>query len=82
MRRVDFITYSDEPQISADDLPLARELEERGLAVRACPWDGVEQHYSDPVTFIVRSPWNYDSAPRAFLRWLAALEQSGHRGAL
>src|SRR5579859_6408068 len=47
MRRVNFITYAGEPSISADDLPLARELEERGFAVRACPWDGVDQHYSD-----------------------------------
>jgi hypothetical protein len=78
MRRVDFITYSGEPRISTDDLPLARALEERGFAVRACPWDDAEQHCSDPVTFVIRSPWNYDSAPGDFLLWLERLEQSGH----
>jgi glutathione synthase/RimK-type ligase-like ATP-grasp enzyme len=79
MPRVDFITYSGEPDISADDLPLARALEERGFAVRACPWDDAEQHCSDPATVVIRSPWNYDSAPGDFLLWLERLEQSGHR---
>ena len=80
MRRVDFITYSGEPHISADDLPLARALEERGFAVRACPWDDPEQHWpDDPVSFVIRSPWNYDNAPGDFLLWLERLEQSGHR---
>ncbi len=77
--RIAFITYSGEPDIAADDLPLASELEKRGLAVRACPWDGAHQEHSDPLTLVIRSPWNYDSAPEHFLLWLESLEKSGHR---
>jgi glutathione synthase/RimK-type ligase-like ATP-grasp enzyme len=79
MRRIDFITYSGEPEISADDLPLASALEKRGFAVRATPWDGDARQYSGPTTFVIRSPWNYDSAPGDFLLWLEGLEKSGHQ---
>lgn len=79
MRSAIFITYSGEPHISADDLPLARELEERGFAVQACPWDSKGQQYSRSAIFVIRSPWNYDSAPNDFLLWLEKLEQSGHQ---
>ena len=79
MRSIKFITYSGEPNIAADDVPLARELEQRGFDVQACPWDGPERNDSDPATFVIRSPWNYDSAPSDFLRWLERLERSGHR---
>ena len=33
-----FVTYSSEPEIAVDDLPLARELEKRGVVVSARPW--------------------------------------------
>lgn len=80
MQSVVFVTYSGEPDISADDLPLAAELERRGLTVQVCPWDGAHRRQSGAaVTFVVRSPWNYDSAPADFLAWLESLEKSGHR---
>src|SRR5262245_4401948 len=78
-RLINFVTYSGEPFVSVDDVPLARALEKRGFSVQACPWDGESPQYPFDTTFVIRSPWNYDSAPGDFLSWLEGLEQAGHR---
>src|SRR5512140_2847055 len=79
MQGIDFITYLGEPHIAPDDVPLADELEERGFFVRARPWEDTDFGSSHPTTCVIRSPWNYDSAPNDFLRWLENLEHVGHR---
>lgn len=74
-----FVTYSGEPGIYVDDLPLARELESRGVVVRSCPWDVAQDHHEPEHDFIIRSAWNYDRAPAAFLQWLVDRENQGSR---
>lgn len=74
-----FVTYSDEPEIATDDLPLARELERRGIVVSACPWDLPQKSSGAARHVLIRSAWNYDSAPEAFLQWLVDLEGGGAR---
>jgi glutathione synthase/RimK-type ligase-like ATP-grasp enzyme len=73
------VTYSGEPGIAVDDLPLARELESRGAAVSAFPWDMEHAPYDLAQNVLIRSAWNYDSAPETFLQWLAGLEDSGRK---
>jgi glutathione synthase/RimK-type ligase-like ATP-grasp enzyme len=58
---------------------LASELEKMGHAIQAVTWDGEDQQQACPTTYVVRSPWNYDSAPTDFLLWLEGLEQAGHQ---
>jgi glutathione synthase/RimK-type ligase-like ATP-grasp enzyme len=74
-----FVTYSGEPEIAVDDLPLAHELERRGVVVSACPWDLRELRPGPVRNLLIRSAWNYDSAPEAFLQWLIDLEEKGAR---
>jgi glutathione synthase/RimK-type ligase-like ATP-grasp enzyme len=76
---ITLVTYSGEPEIAVDDLPLARELEARGVVVSACPWDLEGRPSSLTRNVLIRSAWNYDSAPEAFLQWLVNLEDSGAR---
>jgi glutathione synthase/RimK-type ligase-like ATP-grasp enzyme len=74
-----FVTYSGEPEIAVDDLPLSRELERRGVVVSSCPWDLAEMRSGSARNVLIRSAWNYDHAPEAFLQWLIDLEKRGAR---
>jgi glutathione synthase/RimK-type ligase-like ATP-grasp enzyme len=77
--QLEFVTYSGEPEIAVDDLPLAYELERRGVVVSFCPWDLAEMRSGSARNVLIRSAWNYDNAPKAFLQWLIDEEERGAR---
>jgi glutathione synthase/RimK-type ligase-like ATP-grasp enzyme len=76
-RAISFITYAGEPSISIDDIPLAQELEKRGVAAYPCPWDLPADSSIETNAYLMRSAWNYDRAPDTFLLWLKDLEKNG-----
>lgn len=76
---ISFITYSAEPEISSDDIPLAQELERRGIKCQSRPWDGAEEVRDAASSYLIRSPWNYDGNPEAFVRRLEDLERRGSK---
>ena len=66
-RHVLFATYSQQPDLTADDRLLAAALKRRGVDVRAAPWDALTDWRAAAV--IVRSTWDYYLRRREFLDW-------------
>lgn len=73
--RIAFATYSDYPDITADDDLAARELHRRGVEVVPAVWTGTRPDALDAV--VLRSCWDYHHAPGRFADWVAATEQEG-----
>jgi len=74
---ISFITYSGEPHISSDDLPLAQEFARRRILSIAHPWDLAADERRETDAYLMRSAWNYDSDPDAFLLWVDRIVDGG-----
>lgn len=79
MRRVAFLTLSDPTGYVMDDDLACSPLAARGWQVEALPWDrpGVDWKRYDLV--VIRSTWDYQHHPEAFLATLAAIGRAGTR---
>ena len=79
MRRAAFLTLSDPADFVIDDDLAHEPLRRRGWQVDTVPWDaqGVDWRRYDIV--VIRSTWDYQNQPAAFLDTLAAIEGSGTR---
>lgn len=73
------VTYSDRPEIHADDQLVADALARRGLRVVGVPWDAPDVNWSSFDAVIIRSTWNYHTKPAEFLAWIDRLERDGAR---
>lgn len=66
-----FATYYDLPTLDADDVLVARELEQLGVRVQAAIWDDPSVDWSRTGTCIVRSTWDYHTKYDQFQEWLS-----------
>ena len=77
MRRCAFLTLQDPTGFVIDDELAYGPLLDLGWQVEAVPWNrpGVDWTVYDAVA--IRSPWDYQSDPEAFLEVLETIERSG-----
>lgn len=77
MRRAAFLTLSDPADFVIDDDLAHEPMRSRGWQVETIPWDrpGVEWRQFDIV--VIRSTWDYQHRPEAFLTALADIERTG-----
>lgn len=77
MRRAAFLTLSDPANYVIDDDLAHEPLHRRGWQVETIPWDrpGVDWRRFEIV--VIRSTWDYQHHPEAFLAALAAIERAG-----
>lgn len=78
MTRIVFATCNEQPQIQPSDRLLADALEACGVNVSPAPWNGPQEPFQTADAVLVRSTWDYQKTPAAFLDWLAALEARRH----
>lgn len=76
MSRIVFATCSARPDIQSGDALVAKALEARGAIVAAAPWNGPQDAFEAADAVVVRSTWDYQTAPDAFAVWLAAQERA------
>lgn len=57
------------PDWEVDDQPLHAALRHRGAALEILPWDGVDVNWGAFDAVLVRTTWDYDTRPTAFLDW-------------
>lgn len=75
--RIAFVTWSGEPDLTADDTLAAVALSRLGHLVSTAPWDSPVVNWREHDVAVLRSTWNYHHALDAFMRWLDALEAAG-----
>jgi hypothetical protein len=72
---VAFVTYKDQPEITADDALAAEALREvAGLEVQGVSWDDPHVDWSAFTAIVLRSMWDYFHRPDEFRRWLSQIE--------
>ena len=76
MRRAAFLTLDDPTGFTIDDSLAVAPLAALGWSVEMVPWrSGADWSAFDAV--VIRSPWDYQDDPDAFLDVLAAIDASG-----
>ena len=78
MRHVAFLTMDSLEAFVAYDHLAVEPLRARGWAVTDVPWRA-ETDWSRFEAVVIRTPWDYQRAPGAFLEVLAQIEASGAR---
>lgn len=78
MRRCAFLTLADPANFVIDDALAAAPLAALGWAVDEIPWDAADVAWGEYELVVIRSPWDYQRDPPAFL---ARLEEIAARGA-
>jgi glutathione synthase/RimK-type ligase-like ATP-grasp enzyme len=78
-KRIAFATYSNAPELVADDLAAVAALEALGARVHAAVWDDPTVHWGAFDAVVVRSCWDYHLKTDAFLAWVDSVESSGAR---
>ena len=74
-----FATYAADPEIQADDLPLAEALLQRGAIAVAQVWDDPAVDWTAFDAIVLRSTWDYFVKAERFRDWLDAREREGTR---
>ena len=72
--RVALVTYSGLPALSADDRLLLPPLAARGVRAEAAAWDDPAVVWDVFDAVVIRSTWNYHTAPDAFAAWVDRVE--------
>lgn len=75
--KIAFATYRELPELDPDDRPVAQELRRRGCELVPAIWDAEDVDWGAFDAVVMRSCWDYDQRPQAFLDWMGALEESG-----
>lgn len=65
-----FVTYSELPNLDPDDVLVRKELEKRGMRVRAAIWNDADVDWSISGICVVRSTWDYHVQPEKFVQWM------------
>lgn len=79
MRRAAFLTLSDPADFVIDDDLAHEPMHHRGWQVDTVPWDRQGVDWERYEIVVIRSTWDYQHQPTAFLATLAAIEDSGTR---
>ncbi len=79
MPGVAFVTYRQEPGITADDALAADALGLAGVTVTPAVWDDPGVDWSGFDAVVVRSTWDYHLKADQFQRWLRGFIASGAR---
>jgi len=77
MRRAAFLTLSDPADYVIDDDLAHEPLRRRGWQVETIPWDRPGTDWKRFEIVVIRSTWDYQHHPEAFLAALAAIERTG-----
>jgi hypothetical protein len=68
-----FVTYSQMPDLDADDRLAVDVLSQRGLRAVPAVWDDKTVDWSNAGIVIIRSTWDYNLRHEAFLEWTEAV---------
>ena len=79
MPGVAFVTYRQQPGITADDALAADVLERAGVTVTPAVWDDPGVGWSRFDVVVIRSTWDYHLKTDLFQRWLRSFPSSGSR---
>ena len=77
MPRVAFLTLEDRSAYVIDDDLAIAELRARGWRVEEVPWRRRDVRWHDWDGVVIRTPWDYQKDPVAFLDTLAAIAATG-----
>ena len=77
MSKIVFVTCTQFPKLTEDDLLAAKALGELGVLVEAAIWDDPSVDWSAYSDVVIRSCWGYHLKPKEFLSWLTLLERAG-----
>ncbi len=72
MKRIAFITSSEDPQLTSDDRLTIPAFEKMGISVAPLVWD--QPHEFNFDAYVFRSCWNYHRKYNEFSMWLRSLE--------
>ncbi len=70
MTHLVFATCKANPDIQPSDAVVRDALVARGVQVSVAPWNGPQAVFNDADAVILRSTWDYQYTPDAFLGWL------------
>ena len=79
MRRCAFLTMDTLDDFVCDDELAVEPLAELGWSVDFVPWRETRWHWQTYDLVVIRSTWDYQRSPDAFLAVLASIEASGTR---
>jgi len=72
-----FVTCTQFPKLTEDDLLAAKALGELGISVEAAIWDDPSVNWSIYSDVVIRACWDYHLKPEEFLSWLTMLDRAG-----
>jgi hypothetical protein len=75
MKRVAFVTYTHQPELSASDALMVEPLRARGAMVQAVPWDATAVDWRRFDGVVLRSNWDYQERPEEIRAWVARLKR-------
>lgn len=61
------------PEWEVDDQPLHAALRHRGAVLEILPWDAPDVNWGVFDAVLVRTTWDYDTRPTAFLQWAGSV---------
>jgi glutathione synthase/RimK-type ligase-like ATP-grasp enzyme len=73
MKKIGFITSSEDPNLSRDDQLAIEPLKSLGYEVFPLVWDDSGSDLSSYDAFVFRSCWNYHTHFQSFLKWVEIL---------
>lgn len=79
MTRIAFLTMDSLDNFVAYDQLVTEELQRHGVTVDEISWRQPNVAWSDYQLVVIRSPWDYQQAPHAFLDVLNRIEAAGTR---
>ena len=76
MKKVAFLTIDDMTEFESDDALMYDPLTELGIELEEVPWRE-KRNWNDYEMIVIRTTWDYQSAPKDFLKKLKQIEASG-----
>ncbi|MCV2886207.1 hypothetical protein OE749_16055 [Aestuariibacter sp. AA17] len=76
MKRCAFLTMDDTSEFFVYDHLAQRELETLGWHVESVSWRDASANWDDFAIVVIRSPWDYQDAPEAFMKVLSEIDDS------
>ncbi|WDI32577.1 hypothetical protein PUV54_05135 [Hyphococcus flavus] len=73
MKSVTIATCIEQQQLQESDAVFAETLAARECEVLAAPWNGDQAAFENADAVIIRSTWDYQNSPQAFVAWFEAL---------
>lgn len=76
MKNVALVTYSEIPELTADDAHLVEPLARLDIAAHAVPWD-LPCDWEQFDLIVLRSTWGYHQTLSEFTNWIKTLDSKG-----